>query len=125
MGPDGADDGHEAAEECVTLLDRILSHRSSDDSTCSTARDGNQDIDGLGPLLARTDSALSESSLRNLLRMDSNLSEDGGLVDPHEGAGPELRPKLQLRLCRSESVMTSVEPSPVRQRNLRQRELST
>jgi len=92
--------------EYVNSLDRILSHRSLDDSTCSTARDLNDDGGAHGGvrLLARFDSNISESGLRNLTRMDSNFSENSGWVSPHRGAGSELRDLLKRRLCKSEKT---------------------
>mmetsp|Transcript_59405 Transcript_59405/g.114655 ORF Transcript_59405/g.114655 Transcript_59405/m.114655 type:complete len:504 (+) Transcript_59405:121-1632(+) len=97
--PDEVGDGKTTADEYVDSSDRV------DDSTCSTARDRNDDSGGRGCVLplARMDSALSEGGLRNLRRMDSNLSENNGWVSPHRGAGAELRAELQRRLCRSET----------------------
>jgi hypothetical protein len=85
--------GKQASDEYVNSLGNILSHRSLNDSKCSTARDfsGESDSGGCG-------------RLRELARMDSSFS-DSGWVSPHRGAGAELRARLQRRLCKAEGLV--------------------
>jgi len=101
--PNDVGDRKRAADDQVNSLEPLVSHRSLDDSTCSTVRDRNDDSGACGsvPRLARMDSNISEGGLRGLTKMDSNLSESGWM-SPHRGAGAELRAELQRRLSRSE-----------------------